>query len=98
MLPTTVRQTVIPRNQLARTTGGYRQLMYGSIPLGSALGGVIGDTRGSRTGVAIGTIGLAVSALPMFARTVRSPARPERRPRTSPAGSGGAMTETTPAV
>ena len=46
--------------------------MYGSIPIGSALGGVFGETLGSRAGVAIGTVGLAISALPMLSRTVRT--------------------------
>jgi hypothetical protein len=72
VLSTTLRQIIIPRNQLARTQGGYRLLMYGSIPVGSALGGVVGETLGSRAGVAIGTVGLAISALPMFTRTVRT--------------------------
>lgn len=71
VLSVTLRQTVIPRTQLARTNGGYRLLMYGSIPIGSALGGVIGEALGSRTGVAIGTIAFAVSALPMYAPTIR---------------------------
>lgn len=71
VLSITLRQTVIPHRQLARTNGGYRLLMYGSIPIGSALGGVLGDALGSRAGVAIGTMGLALSALPMFARTIR---------------------------
>jgi hypothetical protein len=72
VLSTTLRQIIIPRNQLARTQGGYRLLMYGSIPLGSALGGVIGETLGSRAGVAIGTVGLAISALPMLMGSVRT--------------------------
>jgi predicted MFS family arabinose efflux permease len=71
VLSITLRQTVIPHNQLARSNGGYRLLMYGSIPIGSALGGLLGDALGSRAGVAIGTIGLAISALPMFARSIR---------------------------
>jgi MFS family permease len=85
VLSITLRQTVIPHNQLARSNGGYRLLMYGSIPIGSALGGLLGDALGSRAGVAIGTIGLAISALPMFARTIRRlrdphDARTERQP------------------
>lgn len=72
VLSATLRQIVIPRNQLARTTGGYRLLMYGSIPLGSALGGVLGEAFGSQWGVAIGTIGLALSAPPMLTRTLRT--------------------------
>jgi MFS family permease len=67
----TLRQTVIPADQLARTVGAYRQIMYGSIPIGSALAGVIGATAGTRAGVAVGTIGLALSALPMLVRRIR---------------------------
>jgi predicted MFS family arabinose efflux permease len=67
----TLRQTVIPADQLARAVGAYRQIMYGSIPIGSALGGVLGATAGTRAGVAAGTIGLALSALPMLIRRIR---------------------------
>jgi hypothetical protein len=72
VLSTTLRQTIIPMTQLARTTGAYRLFMFGSIPLGSALGGIVGETLGSRTGVALGTLGLALSAVPMFARSIRT--------------------------
>lgn len=41
------------------------------IPLGSALAGVLGESLGSRTSLAIGTVGMAVSALPMLAASVR---------------------------
>jgi MFS family permease len=76
VLSTTLRQTIIPTTQLARTTGAYRLFMFGSIPLGSALGGVLGESFDSRIGVALGTLGLALSALPMLApriRTLRNP-------------------------
>lgn len=94
VLSATLRQTVIPRNQLARTTGSYRLLMYGSIPLGSALGGVLGETVGSRFGVAIGTIGIALSALPMLGRTVRS----LRDPKDARANNPESTTTTEPAA
>ena len=67
----TLRQTVIPADQLARTVGAYRQIMYGSIPIGSALAGVIGAAAGTHAGVAAGTVGLALSALPMLVRRIR---------------------------
>ena len=67
----TLRQTVIPADQLARTVGASRQIMYGSIPIGSALAGVLGATAGTRAGAALGTIGLALSAVPMLARRIR---------------------------
>ena len=72
----TLRQTVIPADQLARTVGAYRQIMYGSIPIGSALAGVIGQRAGTQTGVAVGSLGLAVSALPMLTRRIRALPRP----------------------
>ena len=75
VLSTTLRQTVIPRGQLARANGAYRCLNFGTIPLGSALAGVLGEAFGSRVGVALGTAGLALSALPMLATGVRRLAR-----------------------
>lgn len=72
VLSITLRQTVIPHDQLARTIGAYRFLMYGSIPLGSSLGGLVGEAFGGRTGVALGAGVMAVSALPMLARPIRT--------------------------
>lgn len=72
VLSVTLRQVGAPRGTLARTSAGYRALIYGTIPFGSALGGVVGQQAGSRTGVAIGTIGLAISAIPMVRRQVRT--------------------------
>ena len=72
VLSVTMRQIVAPRGSLARTNGGYRLLNFGVIPLGSAAGGLIGQAAGSRAGVAIGSLGLAVSALPMLTRRIRS--------------------------
>jgi MFS family permease len=68
----TLRQTVIPRILLTRSAGAYRQVMYGSIPIGSALAGVVGELAGTRPGVLVGAAGMAVSALPMFTRRIRT--------------------------
>ena len=62
--------SVIPRSLLARSGGAYRQVMYGSIPIGSARAGVVGELVGTRTGVLVGAIGLALSALPMLTRRI----------------------------
>jgi len=66
----TLRQIVIPNTQHSRSAGAYTQVMYGSIPIGSALAGVIGSTLGPRAGVAVGALGLLVSILPMLTRPV----------------------------
>jgi MFS family permease len=71
VLSVTLRQVVAPRGSLARTNGGYRLLIFGVLPIGSALGGLVGATLGSRVGVTIGAAGLAVSALPMLQAPVR---------------------------
>ncbi|MFL6161535.1 MAG: MFS transporter [Jatrophihabitantaceae bacterium] len=72
VLSVTLRQVGAPRGTLARTNAGYRLLIYGVIPFGSALGGVIGQLAGSRAGVAVGTVGFAISAIPMVRRQVRT--------------------------
>ncbi|MFC7546453.1 MFS transporter [Plantactinospora sp. GCM10030261] len=77
VLSVTLRQVVAPAGALTRTNAGYRLFIYGTLPLGSAAGGVLGSAFGSRAGVAVGTAGLVVSALPMLARRVRSIIRPE---------------------
>ncbi|UNX53215.1 MFS transporter [Georgenia sp. TF02-10] len=65
----TMRQQLIPREELTRSAGAYTQVMYGSIPLGAALAGVVGESLGARTGVLLGAIGLVVSAVPMLTPT-----------------------------
>ncbi|MCQ1994590.1 MFS transporter [Arthrobacter sp. zg-Y1171] len=62
----TMRQQLIPRDELTRSAGAYTQVMYGSIPLGALLAGVVGETLGVRAGVLIGAVGLVLSAVPML--------------------------------
>jgi MFS family permease len=71
VLSVTLRQVVTPVSSLARTNGGYRLVIFGTIPIGSALGGVVGATLGSRVGVSVGVAGLAISALPMITSRIR---------------------------
>ena len=77
VLSLTLRQIVAPKNALARTGAGYRLIIYGVIPLGSALGGVVGGALGSRAAVAVGAVGMALSAVPMMTRRIRGLAAPE---------------------
>jgi MFS family permease len=71
VLSTTLRQIVTPITSLARTNGGYRLLVFGTIPLGSATGGILGSTLGSRAALALGGCALIASALPMLQRRIR---------------------------
>ena len=85
VLSLTLRQTVAPRNSLARTGAGYRLVIYGVIPLGSVLGGVLGEGLGSRAAVALGAAGMAGSILPMLTRRIRRLRTPEQAAPTAPA-------------
>ncbi len=76
VLSTTLRQAVVGVGALARSMGSYRVIIFGVIPFGSAVGGVLGDTLGSRTGVAIGTACFAISATPMVFGRVRALGKP----------------------
>jgi MFS family permease len=76
VLSTTLRQTAVPKATLARSIGSYRLLIFGIIPLGSGLGGLVGENFGSRVGVALGTAGMALSAAPIVlgrTRRLRDP-------------------------
>ncbi|MFC0623140.1 MFS transporter [Kribbella deserti] len=77
VMSVTIRQLLIPRSSLARSNGAYRTFTFGVLPVGAALGGVLGSAFGPTAAVAIGTIGMALSALPMFVvREVRTLATP----------------------
>ncbi|WP_305784377.1 MFS transporter [Symbioplanes lichenis] len=100
VLSLTLRQVVAP-GALARTNGGYRLLIYGVLPVGSALAGVVGEVAGSRAGVAVGTAGLAISALPMASRRVLALRKPqdarETETNADAAAAGTGAAGTTPA-
>lgn len=70
-----IRQSVTPDELLARMTASYRSISYGAVPLGAAVGGLIGQLIGVRTGLMIGTIAMvstigwvAFSPLPKLRR------------------------------
>ena len=72
VLSITLRQVGAPPGFLARTNGGYRLIVYGVLPVGSAIGGVLGNWVGPRAGLGIGAAVLALAAIPMLTRRVRS--------------------------
>lgn len=72
VLSVTIRQLLIPRTALARSNGAYRTFTFGVLPLGAALGGVLGGALGTTRAMAVGSAGIALSALPMFTREIRT--------------------------
>ena len=63
---------------LARSGAAYRQGGYGSIPIGGARAGVVGQVAGTGAGVLIGAGGPARSALPMFRREIAELRDPQK--------------------
>jgi MFS family permease len=60
----TVRQVLTPDRLRARVTGVIRILGFGAIPLGTVLGGVIGELVGIRWSLIVSGIGLLGGSLP----------------------------------
>lgn len=59
VITVSLRQRVVPDHLLGRINSGYRLLAWGTMPLGAALGGVLGELIGLRgTFLVCGVIGL----------------------------------------
>ena len=59
----TLRQLLTPDRLLGRMNASYRLLAYGAIPLGSFLGGALGEWVGLRPALAIGALALPSALL-----------------------------------
>jgi MFS family permease len=66
-----LRQAITPDRMLGRVNAASRFLMWGTIPLGTLLGGALGSTIGLRTTLWIGTIGASFTVLPILLSPVR---------------------------
>jgi MFS family permease len=67
-----LRQAITPDRMLGRVNAASRFLMWGTIPLGTLLGGALGSTIGLRTTLWIGTIGASFTVLPVLLSPVRT--------------------------
>jgi MFS family permease len=59
------RQRLCPRPLLGRMNASIRFIVWGCMPIGGFLGGVLGEAYGIRTVYWIAAVGAAVSALPV---------------------------------
>lgn len=57
----TLRQAVTPDAMLGRLNASYRTLVYGAIPIGSLLGGLLGELIGLRGTLVVGAVGMLVA-------------------------------------
>lgn len=67
----TVRQATVPYRLLGRVNASRRFLVFGVIPLGSLLGGALGQTVGLRSALIIGVAWQALSVLWLLLSPVR---------------------------
>ena len=67
-----LRQAITPDHMLGRVNAVSRFMMWGTIPLGTLLGGALGSTIGLRTTLWIGTIGASFTVLPVLFSPIRS--------------------------
>ncbi len=74
-----LRQAITPLRMQGRMNATMRFMVWGTIPIGSFLGGVLGNTIGLRPTLWVGAIGGCLTFLPVLFSPVRSLARiPER--------------------
>ncbi len=57
----TLRQAITPDAMLGRLNASYRTLVYGAIPIGSLLGGLLGEVIGLRGTLVVGALGMLVA-------------------------------------
>lgn len=68
----TLRQTVTPDAMQGRMNATIRFLIWGTIPIGAFLGGLLGGTIGLRATFVVAGIGSTLSSLPILLSSVRS--------------------------
>jgi MFS family permease len=61
-----LRQEIVPGEVLGRVNGSYRLLVYGGLPLGSALGGALGAVAGLRAVFALAGALALLTAIPTW--------------------------------
>ncbi|HEX2052021.1 MAG TPA: MFS transporter [Actinomycetota bacterium] len=66
VLGLTIRQTVTPDRLLGRMHASMRMMLYGSIPVGSLLGGFLGEAVGLRNAMWLACIGFGLAMVPIF--------------------------------
>jgi MFS family permease len=59
-----LRQSVTPERMLARVAAVTRLLIMGALPLGAAIGGILGSVVGVHATLALGAVGLYAAAIP----------------------------------
>jgi len=67
-----LRQSIVPRNIQGRMNATMRWIVWGTIPVGALVGGVLGEVFGLREAIAIAVVGGIFAFLWVFLSPVRS--------------------------
>ncbi len=67
-----LRQAITPERMLGRMTATMRFVVWGTIPIGTMTGGILGELLGLRTTLLIGGLGMLLAFLPVLFSPVRS--------------------------
>jgi MFS family permease len=67
-----LRQAITPERMQGRMNATMRFIVWGTIPIGSFIGGLLGSTIGLRPTIVIGTVGMTLAFLPPLFSPVRS--------------------------
>jgi MFS family permease len=65
-------QALTPERMLGRMNASRRWIVWGTIPLGNVVGGVLAETIGLRPTIFIGAIGASFCFIPLLARPLRT--------------------------
>lgn len=68
----TLRQLRTPDHLLGRVNATMRWLSYGAVAVGAGLGGVVGESTGTRTGIALGAAGTLLTLVWVVASPLRT--------------------------
>lgn len=72
VIEVSVRQKVTPDHLLGRMNATERFVVYGAIPLGALLGGILGEAAGVRVALVAGMLGMLAASLWLLLSPVRS--------------------------
>lgn len=67
VITVSLRQRIIPDQLLGRVNAGYRLLGWGTMPIGAALGGIVGEVIGLRPVFVLAGIGVLALLVPLLA-------------------------------
>jgi predicted MFS family arabinose efflux permease len=67
----TLRQVLTPHELRARVAAVNRTVIFGAIPVGTVIGGIVAEVLGLRAALVVGGVGLCLGAVPYLVTRIR---------------------------